>query len=189
MLWVVMLAALAAVVFAAAMPQVISMHDRAEAQTTANDLAIFGVGVSVFFVVLGNTPGRLSELDSTITTNRTLTPTACYASGPATTFSTKQVTTWGNVAPFTTIFAGSHGVFTPLGIVLDSIQRIPLKPTKGTDTLALLVPAVDSQLAVMLDEIVDNGNGAAAGAVQWTVGSPGQVNVKYRVPFAANGSC
>ena len=187
LLWVLMLAAVAAVVIAAAAPSLIAAYERAQAQTTANDLTIFGNGALRFFTILGNTPGRLSELDSMITTTPTLTPTACGKQSVS--FKLPQLALWTGNAPFTTVFVGSNGYFAPLGTVRDSIQRIPAAPTNGTDTLALLLPAVDSNRTLMLDAIIDNGDGANTGTVRWTAAAPGKEDVQYRVPFPAARRC
>lgn len=187
LLWVLMLAAVAAVVIAAAAPSLIAAYERTQAQTTANDLTIFGTGALRFFTIIGNTPGRLSELDSMITTTPSVTPTACGTASVS--FKNPQLSLWTANAPFTTVFVGSNGYFAPLGTVRDSIQRIPTAPTNGTDTLALLLPAVDSNRTLMLDAIIDNGDGANAGTIRWTTATAGKENVQYRVPFPAGKKC
>ncbi|HXT18157.1 MAG TPA: prepilin-type N-terminal cleavage/methylation domain-containing protein [Gemmatimonadaceae bacterium] len=190
----VILALLAAVTT----PYLIGFIDKQRAQTTADKLAALATGIAAFNSAVHATatlttttmyPGRLSELTNVIVTNTTASHTSCgTATATLSTFTTTAVTSWNTSAPFVTFMITTNGVETPMGIIMDSIVRTSITNPPTPTTLQLKIIGADSTDAPLLDRIVDGGDGASAGVVQWVANAnPALVDIKYFIP--AGGKC
>lgn len=138
--------------------------------------------------VVGTNAGRLSELDSVI-----IAGNATYATGTddscGGTFTAAQVTNWIANGPFMTYNSDrATGMMTPIGLVEDTLTRIPFSANPGVLRLTFNnnVDLADAQL---LDATVEGGNGWNVGIVQWTPQTPasGIVTLYYFVTI--NNSC
>lgn len=178
-------AVLVAVLAAATIPALNEFMRGREAIATANTLSQLATGISNFknAVLTGgagtNTyPRFISSLSNAITTSQR---NSCY-----TTFNANAVTAWGSSGPFVTFNVPPGGLSTPLGIIQDSMFRNPNSTTVGTLAIRMTIDSVD---ALRLDQIIDGGDGPAAGTLRATFSGGGSsarmADVQYLVPVAA----
>jgi prepilin-type N-terminal cleavage/methylation domain-containing protein len=180
-------AVLIAVLAAATIPTLSEFMSGREAHAVANQLSQIASGVATFKNSVlssgssaSNTyPRFISQLTNPITT---ASRNSCYATHTGT-----AVTTWAATGPFVTFNIPPGGLFTPLGVIQDSMFRAPNSATAGTLAIRMTVDSVD---AIRLDRIIDGGDGAAAGTLRITAftGSGNQTrsaDLQYLVPVAA----
>src|SRR5262249_1174012 len=131
-------------------------------------------------------PGQLSELANVVVNNSTAIHRSCgTVTATLATFNATAVTSWNNSGPFVTFMIPTgKGVVTPIGIIQDSMVRSPNSASVGT--LAMKIDSVSTSDATNLDQIVDGGDGANAGTVQWVNGAvSGTVDISYFIPVAS----
>jgi prepilin-type N-terminal cleavage/methylation domain-containing protein len=184
---VVVAAVIIAMLAAVTTPSLLGFLDAQRAQATADKLAALGAGIAAFEAAVKTTaaatsntyPGELSELTNQITTVLATDKNSCGA-----VFTTTATTNWSNAGPFVTFYIPTTGYVTPIGTVSDALVRVP--STIGVGVLKMQLATVEDD-AKNLDQIVDGGDGLAAGVVQWTAPSiaGGAVTVTYQVPVAA----
>ena len=103
-------------------------------------------------------------------------------------FAAGDVTRWNNFGPFVNFpIDATTGLVTPIGIAVDTLTRIPFSATAGSIRINFL-NSVDLSDAVLLDGVVDGGDGFNAGIVQWLLPAVnGVVTMYYFV--AINNVC
>jgi type II secretory pathway pseudopilin PulG len=179
-------AVLIAVLAAATIPTLSEFMSGREATAVANQLSQIGSGIASFkssVLTTGNSssntyPRFISQLTTPITNaNRN----SCYG-----TYSNTAVTNWAQTGPFVTFNIPVGGLFTPLGVIQDSMFRSPNSANVGTLAIRMTVDSVD---AIRLDRIIDGGDGAAAGTLRMVFAGTGNqtrtANLEYLVPVAA----
>ena len=181
-------AVIIAIMAAVTAPSLVSFIDKERAQTTADKLSAIATGLAGFESAIhtGSAstnnayPGRISYLTNAITTAQF---TTCHTAFTAT--STAQ---WSTSGPFLTFYIPVGGLNTPLGIIQDSVIRVPSSggPAASPGTVALHMTGVDANDAAMLDQVVDGGDGGSAGVVQYTITGT-TADVRYLVPVL--GKC
>jgi prepilin-type N-terminal cleavage/methylation domain-containing protein len=171
-----------AIIAAVTAPSLVNFIDKQRAQTTANTLSAIATGIAAFETAVttagGTTntyPERISYLTNAITTAQY---TSCH-----TNFTITSVANWTALGPFVTFYIPVGGVNTPLGVVQDSMVRNPAGLARP-GTLAIQMTGIDASDADMLDQVVDGGDGGAAGIVQYTLNGT-TANVSYLVPVKA----
>lgn len=184
---VVVAAVLVALLAAVSVPQLIDFIDEQRASNTATILSTLGAGISTYSTkVLSaggatNTswPNRLSELVQPIVANTSLN--SCK-----TTVNATQVTNWNTNGPFVQYYIVNNAnalnaLATPIGQLIDTMTRSSASGTAGT--LTMYITGVKTSDATTLDQVVDNGDGATAGQLQWvTTAKADDVTVKFLVP-------
>lgn len=179
----VILAMLAAVTA----PYLVSYLDEQRAETTATELqdlsdgiAAYAEGVRTGTAATSNTyPYMLSELAIPITTGSRNSCGVAYAGATLTSVSTR----WTTNGPFVSFYVPTTGFRTPIGTLRDTLTRSSASGTAGT--LTITISSVDSSDAVELDKVVDGGDGATKGRVQYTSGVT-PTTVSYIVPVGRN---
>lgn len=179
---------------ALALPTLSASLDRARAQSAAAQLQVVrdalykpGVGSTAFYQTINANAGRLSELSAPIAANN-----ANYTTGTdnscGQTFSTKEANRWDNEGPYVNFSVDrDSGMVTPIGNASDSLTRIPNNAATGVLQINFDYTVTEED-ALRLDDIVDGGNGNAAGTVRWlTPAVNGMVRMAYQVPI--NASC
>ena len=125
-------AVLIAVLAAATIPTLSEFMSGREANAVANQLSQIGAGIAAFESSVLSTgssssntyPRFISQLTNPITSgNRN----SCYG-----TYSNAAVTNWAATGPFVTFNIPVGGLFTPLGVIQDSMFRNPNSATAGT---------------------------------------------------------
>jgi len=176
-----------------ALPTLSASLDRARVEAAAAQLvavrdALYkpGGGSSAFFQVVGANAGRLSELATPIVANN-----ASYATGTDNScggaFSTKQANNWDNAGPYVNFnIDRAAGMSTAIGVAADSLTRIPNNANPGVLLINFLNTVSESD-ALLLDAVVDAGDGSLGGTVRWLPPVDGMVRLAYRVPVG--GSC
>jgi hypothetical protein len=176
---IIVLLAVVAVVAALTVPTIMQANRLQRVQQTweileRTRLAAFNATAPnhAFQQEVGRHPGQLSQLVTPITTADLSSCGAVYTAG--------QVASWTGPYGGSTIVA-AVGLPTPIGIGLNNLVRTPVG--FGAGTIAILIPAVDLQDALLLDQVFDNADGGAAGNVQWTL--LGVDTLKYSWPHTA----
>jgi prepilin-type N-terminal cleavage/methylation domain-containing protein len=181
---------------AVSLPNLTGYLDQKRIDATATQLAIVrdalynpaGGAIAFNQKVVNTNAGRLSELDSVI-----INGNATYATGTddscGGTFTAAQRTNWIASGPFMTYNSDrTTGMMTPIGLVEDTLTRIPFSANPGVLRLTFNnnVDLADAQL---LDATVEGGNGWNVGIVQWTPQAPasGVVTLYYFVTI--NNQC
>ena len=183
-------AALVAMLAAVTSPYLVSFLDRQRAQKTADKLASIATGIGTFHALVlqggvntGAYPGFVSQLDTLITATSVASHNSCgSANVAANQFTAAAVTAWSTYGPFVTFYLPKTGLQTPLGIVQDSMVRSNTNGTVGT--LAIEMLNADSADAVMLDRVVDGGDGGLTGILRYTITSS-LAHIQYLVPVGA----
>lgn len=140
-------------------------------------------GNDSFNDALDRNAGRLSELSQIIVKNN-----ASYATGTDDScgddFGSGDVNDWEDEGPFVNFqIDRATGMMTPIGLAQDSLTRIPNDDEPGVLRINFL-NNVELADAVILDDIVDGGNGNASGTVQWVLpATDGVVTLYYFVPI------
>jgi prepilin-type N-terminal cleavage/methylation domain-containing protein len=182
-------AAIIAMLAAVTMPSLATFIDRQRVQTTADRLEALASGVAAFAAAVKTTaaststayPGLISELANQIAVNSTVTHNSCGSAATGT-FNATATANWSTNGPFVSFYVPVGGLKTPIGFVSDSMVRSPSTATAGT--LALRILSADTADANMLDQVVDGGDGATAGTVQYTIVSA-RANISYLLPVGA----
>ena len=187
---VVVALAVVLILAAVAVPSVAGYLQQQRVEATAAQLATVrdalynpAAGANAFFQkITSANAGRLSELEEVI-----IASNATYATGTdnscGNAFSTGERNNWLANGPFMVYNSErSTGMMTPIGLVEDTLTRIPNSATSGKLRLTFKnnVELSDAQL---LDAFVDGGDGYLAGVVQWTPqnGTNGIVSLYYLV--------
>ncbi len=176
---------LVAVLAAATIPALNEFMRGRETIATANTLSQLAAGISNFksAVLTGgagtNTyPRFISALSNPITTSQRNSCLAVFKAG--------AVNTWKSSGPFVTFNVPPGGLSTPLGVVQDSMVRTPNSANVGTLAIRMTVDSVD---ALRLDQVIDGGDGPAAGTLRMTFSGGGSAartaDIQYLVPVAA----
>jgi prepilin-type N-terminal cleavage/methylation domain-containing protein len=180
-------AVLIAVLAAATIPTLSEFTSNRDAASTANTLSQIGMGIAAFKTGVLTTgsgtsntyPRFISQLTAPITNaNRN----SCYN-----THTNTAVNNWAATGPFVTFNIPPGGLFTPLGVVQDSMVRTPNSANPGTLAIRMTVDSID---AIRLDRVVDGGDGGAAGTLRFTFSvlalpAARTADVQYLVPVAA----
>src|SRR4051812_4068255 len=156
-------AVLIAVLAAATIPTLSEFMSGRDATTVASQLSQIAAGVSTFKSAVltsasstSNTyPRFISQLSNPITTAQR---NSCYTAHTST-----AVTNWAASGPFVTFNIPVGGLYTPLGVIQDSMFRSPNSANVGTLAIRMTVDSAD---AIRLDRIIDGGDGAAAGTLR-----------------------
>ena len=171
---------------AVALPSIAGFARQARVNAAADQLeevrdALFGNGS--FNDALNRNAGRLSELSQIIVKNN-----ANYATGTDDScgddFSGGDVNDWEDDGPFVNFQIDRlTGMQTPIGRAEDSLTRIPYDNDPGVLRINFL-NNVELTDAILLDDIVDGGNGNASGTVQWVLpATDGVVTMYYFIPI------
>lgn len=177
--------ALVAVLSAVMAPRFVGVLDRSSVVDAASVLAEIDSGINAFAlnVHTGNIttnqfPGRVSQLSLPILpSSRNSCGDIMGGNAPA---------QWASAGPFIRLNADSNGVPTSLGQIQDSIERV-LPP--ASHALVLRIPGVDTQLAQMLDRLVDNGDGGTTGKVRFDPLVADTSSVRYLVTPRQRDKC
>jgi prepilin-type N-terminal cleavage/methylation domain-containing protein len=176
-----------------ALPTLAVTLDRARVESAAAQLQVVrdalykpGGGSDAFFQTVGANAGRLSELVAPIVANN-----SSYASGTdnscGQSFSNKQANNWEDEGPYVNFnIDRAAGMATPIGNATDSLTRVPNNANPGNLIINFL-NTVSEPDAVLLDAVVDGGNGSVAGTIRWLAPVDGMVRLSYLVPV--NSSC
>lgn len=186
-------AVLIAVLAAATIPSLSEFMSGREATAVANQLSQIAAGVSTFkssVLTSGSSasntyPRFISQLSNPIATTGA---NAVRMNSCGNIHTSTAVTNWNATGPFVTFNIPINGLFTPLGVIQDSMVRNP-NTTATVGTLAIRM-TVDSMDAIRLDRVIDGGDGAAAGTLRITAfsGTGGQrrtADLQYLIPVAA----
>lgn len=150
-------------------------------QRAATLLQTLDVRIVEFRLRIAKYPGRLSHLAYPIKTSDL---TSC---GGSQNYGNPQVSNWVSWGPFTgyAISAGV-GTQTPLGLADDLLVRVPASATIGV--LKIVVSNADFEDVSLLDDVVDGGDGIAAGSIRWQApAADGSVVLEYAI--TTNNSC
>jgi type II secretory pathway pseudopilin PulG len=175
LVWIILTLAIIAVLFAAAAPMLVTLDDRARAQNAAAQLRIIAAGFDNFGPVVGNYPGRVSQLTNLITTSD---KNSC--SGVMT---SSNVSNWSSNAPYGSIYTTPGGTWTDIGRIRDSVPARPGPPPgtmPGSTPIYVEIPGVSGNVAAILDLLVDHG---IAGTDTVTFAAPvnDTTTIRYRV--------
>lgn len=157
--------------------------DYQNAQSTADVLYALDsafAGSKGIYTLDKNYTGRLSDLVNPINTTGT---NSC-----GNTYAAKDSTNWITNGPFYSTYLSTSGTVTPIGTINDAITR---SNGKFAGFLVFTIPSVNLPDAQNLDQIIDGGNGASAGAIQWTpaAATSGPVTVTYDAVAVGNRKC
>jgi len=178
---------------AVAMPSLAGYLDQKNVEVTATQLAtvrdaLYNTSASnvAFWQRVTAGASRLSQLSTVINTNNWPALGAgdsCHAR-----FAAGDVTRWNSFGPFVNFpIDPATGLVTPIGIAVDTLTRVPFSATAGRTRINFL-NSVNLSNAVLLDGVVDGGDGDAAGVVQWLLPAVnGVVTMYYFV--AINNVC
>jgi hypothetical protein len=93
-------------------------------------------------------------------------------------FTDEQVQNWTRGGPFVPFYISTTGLRTPIGVIADTLQLTYTRPTAAV--LGMQIRDVAERDARLLDRLVDGGDGAHAGTVEW-VPKDGNELVLYSV--------
>jgi type II secretory pathway pseudopilin PulG len=186
---VVVALAIMSILAAVTMPSVIGAIDSAKVSETADRLQALrdgiynpATGANAFSQKVGANPGRLSELSNPIQSG----DAANYPNSCGNQFSNGQRNNWNNNGPFVKYaIEPGVGLGTPMGLVSDVLTRVPNSATAGVINLTML--NADVERVVMLDEMLNSGDGSAAGSVQWSTPVNSETTLTFVVPI--NNKC
>lgn len=177
LIYVVIGVAAIAVIAAAVAPIIAQNEDAKRVSATYATLSKIDSGIVRFGTLVKRVgtvyPGAIHQLDTLVTTSDTV---SCGGN----TMNATSISTWTTNGPFIGFYAPKTGLYTPLGRINDGIEH------SGTNQpMYVRIPLVDATLVTMLDGLVDNSDGGAAGTILFgTPNASGQVDVRYRVGFA-----
>jgi hypothetical protein len=176
LLWALVMMAVVSTVFAMVAPDVAGVNDRDRVLDTYATLAAIDSGVVRFGTVVKRVgtvyPGDVHQLSALVTT-------ADQVSCQNNSMNPNSITTWTANGPFIAFLAPPNGRFTPLGVINDSIEH-----TAANQPMYLRMPAVPSDLVTLMDQVVDDGDGGAAGTILFGTPAAGVVDLRYRIGFA-----
>lgn len=190
---VVVALAVILVLAAVAVPTLAGYLDQKNVEATATQLATIrdalyntAAGNVAFWQRVTKGASRLSQLSGVI--NIGAFPAVGSGNSCHTVFVNGDVTRWNNFGPFVNFpISSTTGLVTPIGIAVDTLTRIPFSATAGSTRINFL-NSVKLTDAVLLDGVVDGGDGNVTGVVQWvTPAVNGIVTMYYFV--AINNVC
>ncbi len=172
-IWAMVTIAVLAAIIAAAAPYLYSTGDATRMATTATELRAIGVAVNTFEQTEARKfPGKISYLDIAITTT---SANSCWATNA---FSGADVTTWSNNAPYITTYLPTGGIWTPIGLIRDSI---PSRSTNHSDSIWLELPGVSAEDARLLDITIDGTADSTKDTVRFHVPVNDTTTIRFRV--------
>lgn len=162
---IVVLLAVVSIVAVLTLPAIMQANRRERVQQTWEILERTRLGAEnatapthAFHQEVGRNARYLSQLVTPITVNDS---DSCGNN-----YSPAQVTAWiGPYGGFT--IDKNVGLATPIGIALNRLTRTPVG--FGGGDIVILIPNVDIEDALLLDQVADTANGSAAAAVRWTL--------------------
>jgi prepilin-type N-terminal cleavage/methylation domain-containing protein len=174
---------------AVAVPSLAGYLDQKNVETTATQLAtvrdaLYNTSASnvAFWQRVTKGASRLSQLSTVINTGAF--PALGAGNSCHGNFVAADVNRWNNFGPFVNFpISAATGLVTPIGIAVDTLTRIPFSATAGSTRINFL-NSVDLSNAVLLDGVVDGGDGSAAGVVQWLAPVNGIVTMYYFVAIS-----
>ena len=175
---------------AVAVPSLTGYLDQKNVEATATQLA--GIRDALYNPAGGNvafwqrvTAGasRLSHLTSVINTGAW--PAIGAGDSCHNNFAGGDIGRWNNFGPFVNYpISPTTGLVTPIGTAVDTLTRVPFSATAGSIRINFL-NSVQLSNAVLLDGVVDGGDGFNAGVVQWiTPAVNGVVTMYYFVAIS-----
>jgi prepilin-type N-terminal cleavage/methylation domain-containing protein len=145
-------------------PNLIAFADRERAEVTAailDDVRVGLVGTNGYRSKMGLNAGRISQLTNRITPgNAAIDDDSCGGA-----YKAGDQTTWDANAPFVQFMIPRNGLVTPIGIAEDTLNRNPNSNSAGV--VIVVFKTLDLRDVLLLDNVIDAGNGAAAGLVRW----------------------
>jgi type II secretory pathway pseudopilin PulG len=190
---VVVALAVVLILAAVAVPSLAGYLDQKNVETTATLLAtvrdaLYNTSASnvAFWQRVTKGASRLSQLSGVINTGAF--PAVGAGNSCHNAFVAADVTRWNSFGPFVNFpISSTTGLVTPIGIAADTLTRVPFSATAGNTRINFL-NSVKLSDAVLLDGVVDGGDGNATGVVQWvTPAVNGIVTMYYFV--AINNIC
>lgn len=185
MAWLLMLTAVVALLAAAITPSVITSIDHAKVISTAQTLTLIDSAINAFEPIVktggGNTqqfPGRVSELSIPIT--------AASKNSCGNAMNANAAAKWATAGPFIPFFADTNGLVTPIGRLQDVIERVT---PPASNPLIIRIPGVSADLVRLLDDVIDDGDGGAAGKVFFLAPVNDTTSVLYHVTPRQNNKC
>jgi type II secretory pathway pseudopilin PulG len=158
-------------------PSLVAFADQQRAEQTAAILTTVRdglVGANGYRSSMGLNAGRVSQLTNKPTANNAaIDDDSCGAFLKA-----GDVSKWDPGAPYAPFMIPRNGLVTPIGIAEDTMSRNPNTNANGVNQIVFT--SVDLRDVLLLDDVLDATDGAAAGVVRWT--TPPLV-MFYRVPI------
>lgn len=180
-IWVLVTVAVLAAIIAAAAPYLYTTPDPTRISTTIAELRAIGVGVNTFEATEARKfPGKISYLDIAITTTSV---NSCWATNA---FAAADVTTWNNNAPYITSYLPTGGVWTPIGLIRDSI---PNRSSNHNDSIWLEMPGVSAEDARLLDITVDGTADGTKDTIRFHTPVNDTTTIRVRVTPRELGRC
>jgi hypothetical protein len=176
LVYVIMLVAMVAVLGAVIAPSVASAADETRVEKTYAILADIDSGIVQFGTVIKRVgtvyPGAVHQLS-------TLVATTDEVSCQNNKMNSNSITAWKTAGPFTTSYATSDGLYTPIGTLNDEIEH-----ASTTAHMFIRIPNVESDLVTRMDALVDGSDGGTAGTILYTTSAANTWDLLYRVGFA-----
>jgi type II secretory pathway pseudopilin PulG len=173
---IVVLLAIMLVMASVIAPSLIAYADQQRAQETAailTDVRDGLVGANGYRSVMGLNAGRVSQLTNKPTANNAaIDDDSCGAFLKA-----GDVSKWDPGAPYAPFTIPRNGLVTPIGVAEDTLWRVP--NTNANGVLMVVFKTVDLRDVLLVDGVLDAGNGSGAGVIQWTTTPP--LVMYYRV--------
>jgi prepilin-type N-terminal cleavage/methylation domain-containing protein len=161
---IVVAIAIMAIMASVIAPSLIAFADRKRAETAAamlEDVRVGLVGANGFRAKVGKNAGKISQLTNRITAgNAAIDDDSC---GNA--YKAADQTPWDGNAPFVPYMISRNGFATPIGTAEDTLNRNP--NTNSAGVTVVVFKNVDLRDVLLLDDVIDAGDGIAAGLVQW----------------------
>lgn len=148
-------------------PVTIAALDRARVERARDILLQLEEAVIAFEDDTNDWPGNLSHLSSQISTSMQRLCGANYNNG--------DVNQWSG--PYINKPIDSSGASVVIGTAQDVIGDY--SPTTSLRYLYFSVPTVQDESILLLDQLVDNSNGASSGNIWWVTGSNGTSDLFY----------
>jgi prepilin-type N-terminal cleavage/methylation domain-containing protein len=150
-------------------PSLIAYADQQRAEETAAILTTVRdglVGTNGFRSTIGINAGRVSQLTTQpVANNAAQDDDSCGAFIKA-----ADATQWTNNAPYAPFTIPRNGLVTPIGLAEDTLWRIP--NTNANGVLMVVFKTVDLRDVLLVDGVVDAGDGSGAGFIRWTTTPP-----------------
>jgi hypothetical protein len=179
LLWAILLIAIIATVSAVTAPALLYGNDRQRVMDTYEMLEQVDSGIIAFEVVVktgaaGTTvvfPGYLHQLSTNVLVGE------LNSCGTGATMSNQARTVWSTRGPFITYYAPSSGLNTPMGVLNDRVEH-----ASSGAAMYIRIPAAEAALVTIMDQLVDGGDGGAAGKILFGAASnTGTVDLRYRI--------
>lgn len=150
-------------------PSLIAYADQQRAETTAAILTDVGtglVGANGFRAKLGSNAGRVSQLTNRPTANNAaIDDDSCGG-----VITGGEQGNWDTNSPFVKFMIPRSGLVTPIGVAEDTLWRVP--NTNANGVLMVVFKTVDLRDVLLVDGVLDAGNGSGAGVIRWTTTPP-----------------